>query len=200
MKSIIIVEDHPIMQTGLVSYFSDTGRWQVIGTASSLSGARELFTNNTADVALLDIQLDDGWGLDIVPWIQEQQQQQQQIPLMAVYSAFDDYAHVSAALDLGAKAYITKRRNEQELEAALLKVLKGNTYIDEAAQVKLKNVTELFSLLTKREKEILTLVKNGLSNNQIAGDLGINRRTVENILSCVYNKTGIKSRLELERL
>jgi DNA-binding NarL/FixJ family response regulator len=54
--------------------------------------------------------------------------------------------------------------------------------------------------LTKRETEILSLVKNGLSNNQIANDLGLSRRTVENILSCVYNKTGIKSRLELERL
>jgi len=122
------------------------------------------------------------------------------MPLMAVYSAFEDYAHVSAALSLGVKAYITKRRSEQELEAALLKALDGSIIIDEAARIKLDNAVNVISLLTKREAELLNLVKKGLSNIQIANQLGISRRTVENILSCVYDKTDIKSRLELERL
>jgi len=198
MKSIIIIEDHPVMRSGLAAFFTATGRWQVKGTASNLNEAKKIFANVSAGVVLLDIQLDDGWGLDIIPWLNERLNQQ--LPVIAVYSTFDDYPHVSAALSLGVKAYVTKRRNEQELEAALLTALSGSEYIDEAAQIKLKNVTELVSLLTKRETEILTLAKNGLSNKQIAHDLGISRRTVENILSCIYNKTGIRSRLELERL
>jgi len=69
-----------------------------------------------------------------------------------------------------------------------------------AAQKKLQTITDLFSLLTKRETEILNLVKHGLSNKEISCQLDISRRTVENILSYVYDKTGIHSRLELERL
>ena len=122
------------------------------------------------------------------------------LPLTAVYTVFDDYAHVSAALSMGVRAYVCKCRNETELEAALLKALDGGVYVDEAAQTKLRTVTDLLSLLSKREAEILSLVKSGLSNKQISARLGISRRTVENILSCVYDKTGIRSRRELERL
>jgi NarL family two-component system response regulator LiaR len=119
---------------------------------------------------------------------------------MAVYSSFDDYAHVSAALGMGVQAYICKRRSEQELEAALRATLDGTPYIDDTVQSKLNKTVNFFSLLTKRETEIFRLVTQGLSNRQIAEDLKISPRTVENILSCVYDKTGIRSRAELERL
>ena len=215
-KSLIIIEDHPVIRHGLAAWFAQTGRWNISGAASSLADAKNMLAKVAADIVLLDIQLEDGWGLDIIPWLANHScgvntaapmtAQSVTTPLLtaplltAVYSAFDDYAHVSAAMSLGVKAYVTKRRSEAELEAALLQALSGAIYIDEAAQTKLWNVTNIFSLLTKREAEILTLVKSGLSNKQIAGRLGISRRTVENILSCVYDKTGIRSRLELERL
>ena len=199
MKSIFIIEDHPVMRNGLADYFIETDRWQVKGTASSIPEAKKLLSSVCADVILLDIQLNDegGCGLDIIPWFSNQNTTN---PVFAVYSAFFDYAHVSSALSLGVQAYITKRRNQQELETILLESALGKTYIDEKAQIKLKNVTDLFSLLTNRESEILILVKNGLSNKKIAEELGISRRTVENILSCVYNKTGINSRLDLQKL
>jgi DNA-binding NarL/FixJ family response regulator len=192
---LVIVEDHPVMREGLASYFTGTGRWQVMGTASTLAEAKELLSGVQADIALLDIQLEDGWGLDVIPHFAEQNS-----PVIAVYSSFDDYAHVSAALGMGVRAYICKRRNEQELENALQNALCGAVYIDEAAQSKLQNVTDLVCLLTRRETEILKFVKGGLSNKQIAARLGISRRTVENILCCVYDKTGIKTRLELQRM
>jgi DNA-binding NarL/FixJ family response regulator len=198
---LVIVEDHPVMRKGLASYFTGTGRWQVMGTASTLAEAKELLSGVQADIALLDIQLEDGWGLDVIPWLALQANlTEQNRPVIAVYSSFDDYAHVSAALGMGVRAYICKRRGEQELENALQKVLCGAVYIDEAAQTKLHTVTDLVSLLTKREAEILKFVKDGLSNKQIAVRLGISHRTVENILSCVYDKTGIKTRLELQKM
>ena len=207
---IVIIEDHPVMRNGLAAWFEGTGRWNVIGTASNLAGARELLasfsvTGLNADLLLLDIQLEDGWGLDIIQWLEKQARQTEPAgllhkPLLAVYSGFDDHANVSAALGMGVRAYVTKRRSEGELEEALLKTLDGEIWIDEAVQAKLQVVTDVFSLLTKRETEILSLVKKGQSNKQIAGSLGISPRTVENILSCVYDKTGIHSRLELERL
>jgi len=204
-KRIAIIEDHPIMLDGLVAYFEKTGRWRVTGTASTLSQAKTLLQGLMADIILLDIQLEDGWSLDIVPWFQAAQQAAVQSsnpsrPILAIYSNYDDYAHVNAALGMGVRAYISKRRDEKELEKALIAALNGSIYIDNTARVKLQTVKELSSLLTKRETEILCHVKNGLSNKQIAACLNISPRTVENILSGVYDKTGIKTRLELQNL
>ena len=198
---IAIIEDHPIMREGLAAWFAGTGRWLVTGKASSLAEAKELLERPgfQTDIVLLDIQLEDGWGLDLIPW-HAKQKAGGTTPLMAVYSASDDYAHVSVALSMGVKAYICKRRSERELEEALINVLNGGIYIEETAQAKLQTVTDVFNLLTKREAEILSLVKKGLSNKQIASHFGITHRTVENILSCVYDKTGIHSRVALQKL
>jgi DNA-binding NarL/FixJ family response regulator len=200
---IVIVEDHPVMREGLASWFSRTGRWEVAGTAASVAEAKKLLTQVRADVALIDIQLEDGWGLDIIPWLKNEYTHaytQSHTPVLAVYSAFDDYAHVNAAVSMGVRAYVCKRRGEAELETALFKALYGKTCIDEAAQTKLETVNNFFRLLTMREAEILSLVKDDLSNKQIAARLGISHRTVENVLSCIYDKTGITSRLELQKL
>jgi DNA-binding NarL/FixJ family response regulator len=119
---------------------------------------------------------------------------------MAVYSSFDDCAHVRTAVSLGVETYITKRRSAQELENALLQALSGKKCIDEAAHLNLVNTNSKLTLLTRREMEVLTLVKQKKSNKEIAAELVISHRTVENILSCVYDKTGLRSRYELELL
>ena len=196
---MMIIEDHPVMRNGLAGYFTQTGRWYVLGSASCLNEAKKILIENDADVLVLDILLDDGWGIDIVPWL-KQEKNGTNLPVMAVYSAFDDYTYVSAALNSGVNVYVCKRQNEQELENALVKAINGETYIDSSAKLRLQKIENLCTLLTKREAEILTMVKNGLSNYEIAGKIGISNRTVENILCCVYDKTGIKSRMELLKL
>ena len=207
-KNIAIVEDHPVMLRGLEAWFKETDRWNVTRTAASFEEARAVLPGLEVDLVLLDLQLEDGWGLDIIPCFDQSgfakhsgfASQSYQMPVFAVYTGFDSHAHVSAALSMGVRAYITKRRTEAELEQFLLKALEGEICVDEAARIKLQNVTDLIGLLTRREAELLTLVSKGLSNRQIATHLEISHRTVENILSCVYDKTGIHSRLELERL
>jgi DNA-binding NarL/FixJ family response regulator len=88
----------------------------------------------------------------------------------------------------------------QELEAAMQKALCGGVYIDETAQERLQNTADTLDLLTKREKEIFSLVKSGMTNKEIAARLSISHKTVANIVSLVYDKIGIHSRFELERL
>ena len=201
-RSIVIIEDHPLMRESLAAYFTGTGRWRVVGTAPSLETAKELLTHAASDVALLDIQLEDGWGLDIIPWFSQTMsgRQKAEPPVFAVYSVFEDNAHVKAALSMGVKAYVCKRSNVPELEKAILAALEGKLYVDNRVESSLKKGKGVYGLLTKREKEIFTLAKSGLSNSQIAAELGITQRTVENIISQVYDKTGINSRLELLKL
>jgi NarL family two-component system response regulator LiaR len=181
------------MREGLAAYFTATGRWEVKGTAATLAEAKELVTNTETDMVLIDIQLEDGWGLDTIPLLKDK-------TLTAVYSAFDDYSHVSAALGMGVKAYVCKRRNSKELEEALIKVLNGEMYIDDTAQAKFQTVTGRLNLLTKREMEVFNLVRNKLPVKEIAAQLGISPRRVENILYSIYDKIGVRSRYELELL
>ena len=203
---IVIVEDHPVMRKSLAAWFAKTGRWQVQGSAANLEEAKAIIAASP-EIVVVDIQLESGgnnsaWGLDLVPWLREQERKQgwKQTPAVAVYSHFNDYAHVNAALSMGVAAYISKNSDEKELEAALQTVLAGGVYVDKTAESNLKNAVTAVQLLTKREAEILGLVKEGLSNRAIAVKLGISRRTVENILLRIYCKTGIGSRLEVQKM
>jgi NarL family two-component system response regulator LiaR len=201
----MIIEDQPVMRKRLADYFEGTGRWHVAGTAANLAEARTMLSEGAeqgaaVDILVLDIRLKTGWGLDIIPWLRDLYRKKPLPPAVAVYSDFNDYANVSAALSLGVRAYVCKSRDETELEAALETLLRGGTYMDPDIEQQLTVLVKTVSLLTKREAEILVLVKSGLSNREIAARLGINGRTVENILSCVYDKTGIHSRLELQKL
>ena len=135
MKTIFILEDHPIVSDSLASFFNDTGRWNVLGTSSSLDEAKEkipLLEN--IDVLLMDILLPDGWGLDIVPWLKNQNYK---MPILAVFTAFDDYSYVSTALSLGVMVYLTKLRNKEKLENAIISAFDGIICIDEDAQRKI---------------------------------------------------------------
>jgi NarL family two-component system response regulator LiaR len=215
MYSMIIVEDHPVMRRGLEVYFAGTGRWQVLGSVPGLEEARALLSapGTPVDILLLDIQLESGWGLDLLPWLRSyfetrphfctqecEQDRPEKAPPVVIYSAFTDYAHVNAAFGMGVRGYVSKTRDEAELEAALEAVLRGEIYRDQTVERELAVVNNALNILTKREGEILTLVKEGFSNRAIADRLGLSRRTVENILSCVYDKTGVSSRLELQKL
>ena len=86
------------------------------------------------------------------------------------------------------------------LEKALENALNNENYIDNSIQTKLEIITSFKETLTRREKEIFSLVKNGIANKQIAEQLGVNIRTVENFLSRIYKKHGVKSRQDLQVL
>jgi NarL family two-component system response regulator LiaR len=198
MPSVVIIEDHPLMRNGLAAYFAGTGRWRVLGSAQDVESARPLLSVPEAmpDILIIDIQLGNGWGLDIIPWLRNRGA----VPPVVVYSTFADYAHVNTAFGMGVRGYVSKNRNGAELEAALEAVLRGEIYTDAEVERELVTVDDTLALLTKREGEVLALVRTGLSNKNIAERLCINRRTVENILSCIYDKTGIHSRFELHKL
>jgi DNA-binding NarL/FixJ family response regulator len=197
--SIVFIEDHAVMRKGLAAWFAATERWLVAGTASSLADAKTLFCRSDlkADILLVDIELKDGLGLDIIPWLAEQGIS---CPKVAVYSNFEGYAYVKLALNRGAKAYISKMREESEVETALNAVVNGELWIDPIVWTKNQTAKSLIDLLSAREFEILILMKQNLSNKQIAEILNINLRTVGNHIGNMHDKTGTHTRLELQKL
>jgi DNA-binding NarL/FixJ family response regulator len=207
-KNLVIVEDHPVMRKGLAAWFAETGRWKVLGTAASLDEAAALIcpaagasggnTGEKADIVLLDIQLEGAWGLDLIPRLRERMGEA--APFCVVYSSFEDWAHVNAALSAGVRGYVSKKSDEAALEKALLTVLAGNEYIEKPLGEHLGRITAMMDRLTRRETEVWNLAREGLSSRRIALRLGISPRTVDNILSIVYDKTGIAGRKELMKL
>jgi NarL family two-component system response regulator LiaR len=197
--SIVIVEDEPVMRKALAAWFAGTGRWLVYGAAATLEAARALLSGpaKESDIVLLDIRLETEWGLDLIPWLKKHTKSAA-LPAVAVYSCFSDPTHVSAALSLGAKAYIIKKRDETELEAALETVLAGGEWIDPEAERPPKAAGGPLATLTKREAQVLSLIRAGLSFREIALRLDIKVHTVQNTASCIKEKLYITSFRELE--
>jgi DNA-binding NarL/FixJ family response regulator len=191
------------MRGALCAYFAGTGRWNVRGSAACLDEARRLLTGSALldiDVLLLDIELKTGgtadeWGLDIASMANLKARN----CALVVYSNYDDAAHIQAALSAGARGFVSKARSERELEDALDAVLSGSVFIDERAVHNFTIYNDYLSRLTCRETEIFSLAQKGLTNKDIALQLSLSRRTVENILAIIYAKTGL-SRVQIQKL
>jgi DNA-binding NarL/FixJ family response regulator len=202
MKTIVLVDDHDMMRRGLEAAFSEEKQWRILGEAASLEEAASLFAHLAAagevpDMVLLDIDLNGRWGIDLVEVSKEIFPNP---PKIVIYSVFEDFAHVSAALRAGARGYVCKSQPISELKAALETADGGGCYVPPHLAAKLSAVFDLTSGLTRRERQIFDMVQLRRSPKEIADELGISRRTVENHLSDIYDKTGVHSREELEHL
>jgi DNA-binding NarL/FixJ family response regulator len=197
MKTVIIIDDHEMMRSGLAARLEN--HWQIAGCAASLEEAKTLFKSltNAPDLILLDIELGKEWGLDI---ISDKSLGNDKFPPVLVYSVYDDYAHVNAAIRCGARGYICKSQSAEELLDAMEDVSSGKTAFPPAMLQRLAITSDKILGLSKREQEVFHMVQRGKSNKEIAADIGVSIRTIENNLSIIYDKTGAKNRYELERL
>jgi NarL family two-component system response regulator LiaR len=200
MHSVILVDDHPMLRKGIASWLEETGRFSVAGEASSLKEARGLFADsgNPADLVLLDIALGEENGLELIAWLKTKYNAEG--PAVLVYSVFEETFQVQSALNLGARGYISKDSGEEEMSRALETVLNGGYYVNKRLAEKIEESPGVYDCLTKREKEILTLIQKNYTNGGIAKTLSISIRTVENYLSRIYDKTGAANRGELIKL
>ncbi|AEF86356.1 two component transcriptional regulator, LuxR family [Treponema primitia ZAS-2] len=201
MNTLVLIDDHTMMRRGLASYFTQTGRWQVLGEAGSQEEALALFETLSPGplpgIILLDIDLHGSWGLDLIPRLRNYYEQK---PPALIYSVYEDYAHVKAAIRAEAAGYVCKSQGEAELEMAMDAVLQGRIFFAPHLIVKMDAVSDILLCLTKRERQIFGMVQRSYSNRQIAEELVVSVRTIENNLSIIYDKTGVPGRKELEKL
>ncbi|MCR5252801.1 MAG: response regulator transcription factor, partial [Treponema sp.] len=114
-----------------------------------------------------------------------------------VYSMFFAAGIVQSAVNSGAGGYVSKNASCAELLEGMEKVLAGEVFIQEELQTSLKKYNSFTDALTRREKEVMDLLLRRLSNDEIANELGIKKRAVENYISLIYEKTGVNDRSEL---
>ena len=197
MKTLVIIDDHEVVRSGLPSLLDNN--WQVAGSAATLDEAKELFRSleNPPDLILLDLELGREWGLDIIG---DKSFGRGKFPPVLVFSVYDDFAHVNAALRSGAKGYVCKSQSTAELLTAMEDISSEKVNFPPAMLQRHAITSDKLQGLNKREHKIFYMVQQGKNNNEIAAEMGVSVRTIENNLSVLYDKTGTKNRKELEKM
>lgn len=202
---IMLVDDHAVVREGLRALLNREKDLEVVGEAGSAAELMEQVDEVRPEVVVMDLQL--GNGPNGIEATKELLQRRPELKVV-VLSMFDDRHLVFRALSAGAKGYVLKRAGIEELSQAIRLVAKGEAYLDPqiARQVvnglqeglpqgKKKDGSEVE--LTEREKEVLRLVAEGLTNAEIARRLFISVKTVQAHRANLMQKLGLHDRVEL---
>jgi DNA-binding NarL/FixJ family response regulator len=197
--SLVLIEDHPIFREGLRRVLEAHSDLEVVGEAETLAAALEQVCVLRPDVALLDLGLKDGSGLDALPDLLEESPQTRVIVLTG-----QGVENSLPALRLGARGFVSKDTASSDVVRAIRAVLRGEIWAERRVEGQL--VDTLFARqaprgaeenLTPREQEVLRLVGEGKRNPQIARDLSISENTVKTHISSLMRKLSIDDRVQL---
>jgi two-component system nitrate/nitrite response regulator NarL len=187
---LIIADDHAIFRDGLRRLLVTQPDFQVIGEASDGKEAISLAQSLKPDVLLLDLA-----GMEV---LRELSRQETPVRTILLTAAIQPFA-VTSALQLGARGIVLKASPPEMLLKSIRSVHDGQFWVGSEPMVswaKPGQSTSGFGL-TSREIEIISAIKKGSSNREIAGQLAISEETVKRHLSNIYGKLGVSSRLEL---
>ena len=163
MIKVFIVEDHMVVVEGIRSLLENERDFDVVGNADNGASCLNYFRANTADVILMDINLPDMNGIQLCKEIKDNYPG---IMVLAL-STFDQGTYINKMMESGASGYLLKNAGRAEIIQALHDVVKGKNYLSFEAGQALKSAMQgnpQQPLLTKREKEILLLITEGLTN------------------------------------
>lgn len=173
---VFITDDHYMVIEGIRSILQNEQEIEWIGHASNADSCLAYLQQHQPDVILMDINMPGMNGIDLCKIVKEKYPNVFVVGL----STFNQQSFIHKMMDNGASGYVLKNATQQELMEAITTVAKGKTYLsDEAASVLKKNDTTDMPLITRREKEVLELIAEGLTNIEIAEKLFISSATVD---------------------
>lgn len=197
MITVFIIDDHPMVIEGIKSLLGGSSFVSVIGSAidgyQALEKLRRLSKQDQEiEVALVDINLPDMNGIELC------HQLKKEFPGIKVLglSTFKERSYITRMLEAGASGYLLKNAAKEELEEAIQTVCRGKMYMSMEATATLTqsvaNRSEI-PLLTRREREVLTLIAEGCTNNEIAAKLFISPLTVDSHRKNLLAKFQVKN-------
>ncbi len=197
---VVVADDHPLFRQGVIQSLREAQGISIAGEASTAAGAVEAARELLPDVLLLDMQFPDGTGLEVLDAIQNDSPFCRVIILTVV----EDEDTLIEALKRGARGYVLKGVSSPELTAVVSAVAGGETYVTpQMAGRLLKEMTgrrdpdlPRVSDLTGRERSILDLVANGLTNKEIADRLFLSEKTVKHYMTNILEKLHVRNRVE----
>lgn len=199
---LLLVDDHPIVRTGLRMLFQSEPDMQVVGEVDSGAEAIIAVQRLHPDVVIMDVAMPGMTGIEATRQIKANSPETAVLAL----TMHEDEQYFFAMLNAGASGYIPKRAAPDDLVAAIRVVAEGNVFLysslarflmKDIVEQKLTHTGEGDDGLTAREIEVLTLIAEGRTSREIAEDLVISVKTVERHRENIMNKLDIHSRVEL---
>jgi DNA-binding NarL/FixJ family response regulator len=196
---VILADDHAVVRAGIRQFLDQAAGIQVVAEAGSGQAAQQLIVQEQPDVAVLDIQMPEGSGIEVTRWARANH------PAVGVLilTAYDDDPYVMAVLQAGANGYVLKTAAPADIVQAVRDVYEGKSALDPAIAHKLLSHVSGYGRnqhdydpLTDRELEVLALTGKGYTNKAIGVQLGISDRTVQGHLARIYSKLDAASRTE----
>ena len=201
---IMIVDDHPVMRHGLGQLIEQQPDLEVCGEAEGVTEARRLFDSMGCDVAVIDLSLKDGHGLDLIKDLQASKSP----PKMLVMSMHDEPSYAERALRAGARGYLPKSEAVDQIIEAIHRVLKGEVYLTPRLTTRLLHGIVGGGLepgcapedvLSDRELQVFELLGQGLSSRAISQQLTLSVKTIDTHREHIKAKLGLPSGVELVR-
>src|SRR5215211_4760698 len=186
---VLIADDHPLVRQGLQAALAPLPEVEVVAEAATGSGAIREAVLHRPDVVVMDLQMPDTNGIDAT------RQLARAVPTAAVLvlTMFDDDDWVFAAMRAGARGYVLKGAEQQEIARAIMAVAATRVLTYFAAP---PAALSPFPELTAREREVLDLLAAGRTNHQIAQQLGLSGKTVANHISAIFAKLQVADRTQ----
>ncbi|MBQ2552517.1 MAG: response regulator transcription factor [Treponema sp.] len=198
-KTFYIVDDHEMLREGTKGWFVSHSDWSCVGDAANHEAAYSDFERMAKKDSLPFILICDlnffgeNTGFDFMKKIHDLYPDVKII----VYSMFFAGGMVQNAIKNGASGYVSKNASCDDLLKCMEKSFSGEDFIQEELQPNLIKYSKLTDALTRREREVMELILQRHSNDEIANILNIKKRAVENYISLIYEKTGVNDRAEL---
>jgi len=203
---VVLVDDHPIVRQGLRTLLESGAGCEVVGEAADGLTAIDLIARLRPDVAIVDVQMPDLGGLEVARRIASLAADTRLI----VLSMYSDEPYVLDALRNGVLAYVLKGSATEDLLEAVEAVMAGKRFLSASLNARALDayariagepghMPDRYDLLTFREREVIQLAAQGLSNSEIGERLAISPRTVETHRANLFRKLNLQSQTELVR-
>jgi DNA-binding NarL/FixJ family response regulator len=199
MIRVFLLDDHEVVRRGLRQLLEDAGDIEVVGESGLAAEATARIPALRPHVAVLDARLPDGSGIDVCRDIRSVDPTINAL----ILTSYDDDEALFAAILAGASGYVLKQVGGSDLVETIRRVAAGQSLIDPTLTARVldrvrngEQSPEELSVLTDREREIITLIAEGLTNRQIGNRLHLAEKTVKNYVSSILAKLGLESRTQ----
>lgn len=193
--NVFIVDDHYMVIEGIRSLLQNEKIIEMIGHASNADSCLAFLKQQLPDVILMDINLPGKSGIELCKEVKAL------YPSVFIVglSTFNQQSFIQKMMDNGASGYVLKNATQEELMEAIATVVKGGIYLNEETSQALRKDESNTIVLTRREKEVLELIAEGMTNNEIAGKLFISVTTVDTHRKNLLAKFDVRNTASLIR-
>ena len=193
---VFIVDDHYMVIEGIRSLLQNEKGIEWLGHATNAASCMSFLHNQVPDIILMDISMPDKSGIDLCKEVKEKYPSVFIIGL----STFNQQSFIQKMMENGASGYVLKNVTQEEIMEAIATVAKGKTYLSDGVSQVLKKQDDTGVVLTRREKEVLELVAEGMTNIEIGAKLFISPSTVDTHRNNLLTKFEAKNTASLIRL